>query len=184
MPHFILAAIAALSSATAPLAASDPALQRMNATLETSSGDRATLASLITKNTVVFYEDRDSTALNQHVKDALIERGKAKGKLSAVSVIAIASVKEWNWFPARNFVLKAIRDIEAKVHIPIYLDFTGGMTLPPWSLPGKTSTVVVVNPQAQPIVQFKGRLNADEVEKLFSTLEQLTAAPLPAGEAP
>lgn len=184
MPLFVLTTFAALTLGTAPAPSSDSALTRMNATLETSSGDRATLTSLITKNTVVFYEDRDSTTLNQHVKDALIERGKAKGMLDAVSVVAIANVKDWNWFPARNFVLKAVRDIEAKVHIPIYLDFTGGMTLPPWNLPGKTSTVVVMSPQAQPLLQFKGRLSGEEVEKLFSMLEQLTTAPPPAGEAP
>ncbi len=177
MPLLILAAITAIISGTAPVTS-------LNATLETSNGDRATLTSLITKNTVVFYEDRDSTKLNQHVKDALIERGRATGKLDAVSVVAIASVKEWNWFPARNFVLKAVRDIEAKVHIPIYLDFTGDMTQAPWNLSAKTSTVVVLSPQAQPIIQFKGRLSDEQVEKLFSTLEQLTAAPPETGETP
>ena len=142
--------------------------------LETSSGAPATLEALITKPTVVFYEDRDSTALNQHVKDALFQAGKARGRLDSVSVVAIANVKEWNWFPARNFVLKAVRDTEAKVNIPIYLDFAGSMTLAPWSLPAKTSTVVVLSTGAKPLATFKGRLSQRELDELLSTLESLS----------
>jgi hypothetical protein len=169
MPGFILAAITALTAGVVPATEGSS----MNATLETSQGNAATLLALVTKPTVLFYEDRDSTTLNQHVKDALFEKGKTSGKLDAIAVIAIANVKDWNWFPARNFVLKAVRDLEAKFHIPIYLDFTGGMTLPPWSLPGKTSTVVVMTSKAQPIVQFKGRLSDDDEAKLFAMLENL-----------
>ncbi len=146
----------------------------MNATLETSAGEVAMLSGLISKPTVIFYEDRDSTKLNQHVKDALFEQGKEKGLLGAVGVVAIANVKEWNWFPARNFVLKAVREVEAKVHIAVYLDFAGSMTSAPWSLPSKTSTVMVVDAHAQPLLQFKGRLSAEEQEKLFEVLETLS----------
>jgi len=142
--------------------------------LETSSGAPTTLEALITKPTVVFFEDRDSTALNQHVKDALFEAGKTRGRLDSVSVVAIANVKDWNWFPARGFVLKAVRDVEAKVHIPVYLDFQGSMTAAPWSLPAKTSTVLVLTKEAQPVVKLVGRLSQLELEKLLATLETLS----------
>lgn len=151
------------------------------ATLETSTGAETSLGSVLarSKTTVLFYEDRDSTTLNQHVKEALFARGKSKGLLDAVTVIAIANVMKWNWFPARNFVLKAVRDIESKVHVPIYLDFTGNLTRAPWSFASDTSTVMVLSGSAsaqQPVLQFKGRLSDDEVEKLFSTLEALATA--------
>ncbi len=168
----------AMASAS-PLAAqaAPTPLRAAHAALETSAGDPVDLTALLTKPTVIFYEDRDSTKLNQHVKDALFERGKALGLLNSAAVIAIANVKEWNWFPARNFVLKAVRDIEAKVHIPIYLDFSGDMTAPPWSLPSKSSTVLVLNANTEPVLLLKGRLNAGEVEKLFSTLAEVVTPP-------
>lgn len=145
-----------------------------DAELETSRGERITLSGLISKPTIVFFEDRDSTAINQHVKDALFERGKRQNLLHAVSVIAIANVKDWGWFPARNFVLKAVRDTEAKIHIPIYLDFTGSMTGAPWSLPAKSSTVMVLDAKAVPIVQFNGKLSESDVESLFAAVEKIT----------
>ncbi len=145
-----------------------------SATLETSRGERVTLGSLISKPTIVFFEDRDSTAVNQHVKDALYERGKRQHLLQTVSVIAIANVKDWGWFPARNFVLKSVRDTEAKVHIPIYLDFTGSMTEAPWSLPAKSSTVMVLDANAAPIKQFNGKLSESDVESLFAAVQKFT----------
>ena len=64
----------------------------LDATVETSSGSTTRLSALWAKPTVLFYEDRDSTALNQHVKDALYEKGKTEHMLDQVSVVAVANV--------------------------------------------------------------------------------------------
>jgi len=154
------------------LAAAEP----FDATVETSAGDRVQLKALWTKPTVLFYEDRDSTKLNQHVKDALFARGKERGLLDAVNVVAVANVAKYDWFPARTFVLAAVKDAEAQFHVPVYCDFKGDLARAPWSLPTRTSTVVVLSTAGVPVVIFKGRLADDELAKLFSTLEGLVAA--------
>jgi hypothetical protein len=148
----------------------------LDAAVETSAGGQVQLKALWTKPTVLFYEDRDSTKLNQHVKDALFARGKERGLLESVNVVAVANVAKYDWFPARNFVLTAVREAEAQAHVPVYCDFKGQLAQPPWSLPSKTSTVVVLSPAGVPLLTFKGRLSEDEVTKLFTALDGLVAA--------
>jgi hypothetical protein len=149
----------------------------MDATVETSSGKAKQLKSLWTKPTVVFYEDRDSTALNQHVKDALFKTAKERNMLDSVGVVAIANVSDFNWFPARNFVLAAVRDIEKQVKVPVYLDFAGSLVAPPWNLPSKTSTVVVMNTEGHPVLQLKGKLSEKEVATVIDTLGTMAQGP-------
>jgi hypothetical protein len=125
---------------------------------------------------VLFYEDRDSTQLNQHVKDALFAAGRERGLTEAVDVIAVANVAPYDWFPARDFVLAAVRDVERQFHVPVYLDFKGQLSSPPWNLPSKTSTVVVLTAAGRPVATFKGRLSKDEVARVFAALERLLPA--------
>ncbi|MBE2252987.1 MAG: hypothetical protein IAE78_25875 [Myxococcus sp.] len=159
-------------TAQAPTNAADGGVA-MTATLETSNGKPVRLSALWSKPTVLFYEDRDSTALNQHVKDALSERGRREGLQDKVAVVAVANVAPWNWFPARNFVLTAVRDIEKQVNVPVYLDFTGELSGSPWNLPPRTSTVMVMDEQGRPVWRAQGRLSPAKLEELFKALDQL-----------
>lgn len=165
---------AAIVLSAAPALADEAPLA---ATLETSAGGRVQLESLWRRPTVLFYEDRDSTKLNQHVKDALFAAGKERGLLDAVDVIAVANVAAYDWFPARDFVLAAVRDAERQFHVPVYLDFKGALTAAPWNLPAKTSTVVVLTAAGRPVATFKGRLSHDDLAQLFSALEALLPPP-------
>ncbi len=143
----------------------------MDAVVETSNGASAHLAALWKRPTVLFYEDKESSRLNQHVKDALFARGQSKGLLDAVSVVAVANVAAFDWFPARNFVLAAVREVERDAHVPVYLDFKGALAAAPWNLPPKSSTVLVLSADGQVVWQVKGRLSAAEVTTLFEVLE-------------
>lgn len=145
----------------------------MDATVENSNGSTTKLSSLWNKPTVLFYEDRDSTALNQHVKDALFERGKTQQMLERVSVVAVANVAAYDWFPARNFVLAAVRDVEKKVNVPVYLDFKGSLAATPWNLPPKSSTVVVLDAQGRTVWKAQGRLAPAKVDELFEQLDRM-----------
>jgi hypothetical protein len=143
----------------------------MDAVLETSAGQALRLRELWKKPTVLFYEDRDSTKLNQHVKDALFDAGSKQGLLASVDVVAVANVAKYDWFPARDFVLKAVRDVERAFRVPVYLDFKGQLAQPPWSLPATTSTVVVLTKTGIPVKTFKGRLSDGELQQLFAAVE-------------
>lgn len=145
----------------------------LEATVETSSGKPQRLTALWGKPTVLFYEDRDSTKLNQHVKDALFKAGQEKGLLGAVGVVAVANVAGFDWFPARHFVLDAVRAIEKDVRIPVLLDFRGAMAKAPWGLSATSSTVLVVDPSGVQRLKFEGRLSDADVARLFEALEKM-----------
>lgn len=144
----------------------------LDATVENSSGSTTRLSTLWAKPTVLFYEDRDSTALNEHVKKALAERGK-DAQARQVAVVAVANVAAWDWFPARNFVLAAVKDIEKRVKQPVYLDFKGSLAAAPWNLPSKTSAVLVLDRAGRPTWRAQGRLPQEKVDELFKELARL-----------
>ncbi len=145
----------------------------LEATVETSAGKPQRLGALWGKPTVLFYEDRDSTKLNQHVKDALFKAGREKGLLDAVGVVAVANVASFDWFPARHFVLDAVKAVEKDVRIPVLLDFRGAMAKAPWGLSAKSSTVLVVDERGVQQLKFEGRLSERDVATLFDALEKL-----------
>ncbi len=122
---------------------------------------------------VLFYEDKDSTQLNQALKDALFAAGKKNHLLDAVSVVAVANVQAYDWFPARNFVVSAVKDTEKKVGVPVYLDWTGQLTKKPWSLAPDNSTVLVVDRTGAVKWSHKGKLSAAEVDEVLALLGTL-----------
>ncbi len=145
----------------------------LDARLETSRGSSVQLSALWKKPTVLFYEDKDSTALNQHVKDALFTRGRERGMLDKVAVIPVASVSRFDWPPARGFVLSAVQDTERKMKVAVYLDFKGALAAPPWNLPARNSTVMVLDARGNRVLTYSGALTTAQVESLFSTLESM-----------
>ncbi len=145
----------------------------MDAQLQTAGGDRVPVTALWGRPTVLFYEDRGAGPVNQHVKDqllALLDQGKAQGLLDEVSVIAVASVTRFDWFPARELVLAAGRELAEQLEVPFYLDFEGALSEPPWRLPRSGSTVAVLSPHGEVVWRATGRLTEVELDQLFARL--------------
>lgn len=124
---------------------------------------------------VMFYEDRASTTLNQELKDRLFVVGKEKGLLDAVSIVAIANVSAYDWVPARQLVIAAVKDTEKKVGVPIYLDWTGVMSQQPWSLKANSSTVVLVDRSGAVRYAKQGALKSTDVDEVLELLGSLIA---------
>ena len=143
----------------------------LDATVSTTSGAELKLSSLRGRPTVMFYEDRDSTALNQPLKDELFKRGRDEGLLQKVTVIAIANVKGYDWFPARNFVVAAVKDTEKKVGVPVYLDWSGTLTATPWNLPPATASVLVLDREGRVALLLTGKLKPAGRDQVFSALK-------------
>ena len=125
---------------------------------------------------VLFYEDKESNALNETLKNTLFARGKAKNLLDAASVVAIANVVAYDWFPARNLVIASVRDTEKQYGIPIYLDWKGVMVQPPWRLKPDSSTVVVVDGSGAVRYSKRGKLSQVEIDEVLALLATLIEA--------
>jgi hypothetical protein len=163
----VLTVVLTVGSATAQGAA-------MDARLSNTKGQSVWLAQKWGKPTVLFYEDKDGTFQNQPLKDALFRKGKETGLLDAVSVVAVANVRGFDWFPARNFVLAAVKDAEAKSGIPVYLDWSGALSNGPWGLGASGSSVVVVDAAGEKVLFSKqGKLSPEEIDQVFELLGTL-----------
>lgn len=148
-------------------------MNQLDATVSTSDGRAVALSSRYGKPTVLFYEDRYSTELNAALKAELFERGKKDGVLNAVTVVAVANLQGWNWFPARDFAMAAVREAERKSGIDIYIDWVGSLTTRPFLMRGNTSTVLVIDATGKEIFRGEGALDVAERERIFTVLKVL-----------
>jgi hypothetical protein len=159
--------------------ASGPGARRdrpLDASLVSSRGEVVRLKTQFGLPTVLFYEDRHSTALNQQTKDELFARGKRDGLLQAAKVVAVANLEGYDWFPARDFALAGVRDAELKAGVPVLVDWRGALRAPPWSLPAKTSSVLLLDSVGRVTFERSGRLTDADRAALFEALRELIEA--------
>ena len=154
------------------------ALAAPAATLRRSDGTAAELA-LGGRPAILFYEDRGSHDWNQPLKDALFARGRARGMLDRVRVIAVGNIAAYDFFPAREIAMHFVGRLEGKVGVPILLDVGGLLTRPPWNLPADGAAVVVVDARGERVLERHGRLSPEDVAATLATLERLVAEGAP-----
>lgn len=172
MKTWIAGALTVSLVASSP-SAEEPRPEPMDAALRSSDGKETRLSRWRGKPVILFYEDKNSTVLNQRLKDELFARGKARGLLEAAFVVAVANLEAYDFFPARGFALSAVRGEEKKFGVPILVDLDGTLGSPPWGLPKKTSNVLLLDAEGKLIFRHSGRMKEEEMEAFFGTLGRL-----------
>jgi hypothetical protein len=156
----------------------------VDATLRTSAGDEVRLSRWRGKPVILFYEDKDSTTLNSSLKETLFARGKERGLLDSASVVAVANLQKFDFFPARQIALSYVRDEEKKVGVPILVDLNGTLGDAPWQLPTKTSNVLLLDAAGTLVFRHSGRMKPQEETAFFTALSRLVGVDLTATTAP
>lgn len=170
---------AALLVASPSLAAAEPQVGPMDATLRGSNGKEVAISRWRGKPVILFYEDRHSTTLNSSLKEALFSRGQELGLLDAAFVVAVANLESFDFFPARGIALSYVRDEEKKWGIPILVDLKGTLGTAPWSLPTKTSSVLLLDGQGTLVYRYSGRMKDEDQRAFFQTLGSLLGREIP-----
>lgn len=155
-----------------------PPASPLDATLRSSDGAQTPLSKWRGKPVILFYEDKDSTKLNLALKEELFERGKQHGLLEAAWVVAVANLEKFNFFPARQIALSYVKDEEKKAGVPILVDLEGTLGGPPWALPKKTSTVMLLDATGAVVYSYSGRMDEGERTKFFTALSRLIGVDL------
>jgi len=168
-----LAGALTVTLATSGAYALGPESSPLEATLQSADGEQTPLSKWRGKPVILFYEDKDSTQLNGVLKEELFARGKQHGLLEAAWVVAVANLEKFNFFPARQIALSHVRDEEKKVGVPILVDLEGTLGGPPWALPKKTSTVMLLDATGSVVYRYSGRLEEAERQTFFSALSSL-----------
>ncbi len=164
----------------AALAAGGAHALPVDARVSTTRGEASRLSAFRGKPVVVFYEDKDSAELNKGFKARLFERARQQGLLDAAHVFAVANLKAFDFFPARQFAQAAVKKEEVKVGIPIFIDWEGELSSAPLSLPSKTSSVLLVDSGGNEVFRASGRLNDAEQHRFFELLGGLVGKKLAA----
>ncbi len=150
----------------------------VDATLRTSAGDEVRLSRWRGKPVILFYEDKDSTTLNSALKETLFARGRERGLLDSASVVAVANLQKFDFFPARQIALSYVRDEEKKAGVPILVDLDGTLGAAPWQLPMKTSNVLLLDATGALVFRHSGKMKPEEQAAFFVTLSQLVGVDL------
>jgi hypothetical protein len=156
----------------------------VDATLRTSAGEEVRLSRWRGKPVILFYEDKDSTTLNSSLKETLFARGKERGLLDSASVVAVANLQKFDFFPARQIALSYVRDEEKKVGVPILVDLDGTLGSAPWQLPTKTSNVLLLDAEGALVFRHSGKMKPEEEVAFFAALSQLVGVDLNAPAEP
>ena len=140
-----------------------------NARVEDADGRQLEMKSLGGKPILIVYEDKDSSAQNQVLKDELAKLARGDRYKSAIALTAVADVSAYNFWPVKGFVKDAIRDESKKAGTTIYCDWDGSFRSR-YRLREGVSSVVLVGRDGLVLFAAEGALSADRRSELLKLL--------------
>lgn len=159
------------AGAVAPLTRAPPPIEVVDG-WDRKRDLRAHLGSPI----VLVYEDKDSSRLNQPFKNELARLLSAnEGLRRRVAMFPIADVDGYDYWPARGFVKKAIREESVSQRTTIYCDWTGRVRAA-LGLQKNTSNVVLFGRDGGVRFAHAGVMS-EEQRRRFLDLLRAEAAP-------
>ncbi|WP_437486396.1 YtfJ family protein [Sorangium sp. So ce1014] len=142
-----------------------------DARVEDADGRELQLKALRGKPILIVYEDKDSTAQNQALKDALAKLAKGDRYKRSIAVTAIADVSSYDFWPAKGFVKDAIRDESRKVGATIYCDWDGTFR-EAYRLRRGISNVILVGKNGQVLFAAEGKLKPEAQTRVLDLLRK------------
>ena len=118
---------------------------------------------------LILYEDKNSSSMNQALKNDLARLAKGDRYQATVALIPVADVSAYDYWPVRGFVKDAIRDQSKQVGATIYCDWSGAFR-DALSLRRGTSSVVLVARDGTVLFARDGALGAPERKELLDLL--------------
>jgi len=154
-----------------------PTERTVDATVEDADEKTLALRDLKGQPIIVFYEDKESGALNDPLKQELGRWLDDDAALkAAVVIVAVADVSDYNSWPAKGFAKDAIRAESKKSGTTIWCDWDGsfGKAL---ELRAGTSSVVVIGRAGTVRFSADGALPATQRKTVESLLREEATAP-------
>lgn len=172
----LAAGLVALACSGVPAAAL-PAVDKVPAdvTVEDADDRRMKISELKGRPVIVFYEDKDSGAVNQKLKEELGRWTTKDPELKAALVVApIADVSEFNGWPAKGFAKDAIREESKKSGVTIWCDWDASFRKV-YELRKGTSNVIVLGREGTVRFAAEGALTESQRKTVESLVRQEAA---------
>ena len=149
-----------------------------NARIEDADGRAVELKAFKGKPILIVYEDKDSAAQNQPLKDALSKLAKGDRYKSAVALAAVADVSAYDFWPVKGFVKDAIREESRKQGTTIYCDWSGTFR-GTYQLRRGVSSIVLIGRDGHVLFAAEGAVGADQRKRLVELLKAQVEAAKP-----
>ncbi|MDC0739893.1 YtfJ family protein [Polyangium mundeleinium] len=140
-----------------------------NARVEDADGRALQMSSLKGKPILIVYEDKDSAAQNQPLKDDLSKLGQGDKYKQKIALAAVADVSGYDWWPAKGFVKDAIREESKKQKTTIYCDWDGSFGKA-YGVRKGVSNVILVGKDGRVLFAGSGALGVADRKKLIELL--------------
>jgi Bacterial protein of unknown function (YtfJ_HI0045) len=121
------------------------------------------------KPILVVYEDKDSAKQNQPMKDDLAKLAKGDRYKNAITLLAIADVAGYDYWPVRGFVKDAIQSESHKFSTVIYCDWDGSARNA-FNVKKGVSNIVLYGRDGKVLLAHEGAMPADKRAKLIDLL--------------
>lgn len=165
----VAVAFAVLTVQRAALALPAEGEKAPNASVEDADGRALEMKSLRGKPILIMYEDKDSSAQNQALKDELSKLAKGDRYKSAITLAAVADVSAYNFWPVKGFVKDAIREESQKFGTTIYCDWDASFRKK-YRMREGVSSVVLVGRDGLVLFAADGALSAEKRAQLLKLL--------------
>ena len=143
--------------------------------LESTAGTTRRLRDYAGRVVIIVYEDRDSNMQNDALKRELSEHAR-RGELTRdVSLVAVANLSGYNFWPARGYARDAVVEIARQQGYEIMIDWTGDMANSYRFRQGR-SHVMVLSRDGRVLFRYEGALNARMRQTFFDAVSDAVRA--------
>ena len=171
MPYRVLAGIVIVASATAAWAL--PAVGAVAPRVEVENvAARAMRAVPDTHPVLVMYEDKDAQSQNEHARKVLGKITDRAENRARFEFAAVADVAQWNWWPAKKYVLDDLQKIARRDNTVLFADWTGAVRKA-WGLTAHKSVLVLTGSDGKVLFAGEGTLSDAQLAALVGELKKL-----------
>jgi len=121
---------------------------------------------------LVMYEDKDAQAQNEKARKALGRITDRAENRARFEFAAVADVAQWNWWPAKKYVLADLQKIAARENTVLFADWTGALRKQ-WGLKAHKSTLVLMGSDGKVLFAGEGTLSDAQIAALVGELKKL-----------
>ena len=121
---------------------------------------------------LVMYEDKDAQGQNDKARRVLGRINDSAENRTHFEFVAVADVAQWNWWPAKRYVLEDLQKIAIRENTTLFADWTAAVRKA-WRLKPHVSTLVLTAADGKVLFAGEGTLSEAQLAALVAELKKL-----------
>ena len=125
---------------------------------------------------LLFYEDKDAGKQNGRAREVVGVYTDRPDNRARFRFLAVADVEQWDWWPAKKYVLAEVRRVSKDDDTTVLLDWKGEVRKR-WGLTRGKSGVLLVAADGKVLFAGEGTLTEAQLKEVTARLVELGALP-------